>query len=293
MGGPLTGRALTIGICTSSGLGFMLFGYDQGVFGGLLANLSFLETFNQPGVTMQGQIVSTYTLGCIFGALLSIVVGDVLGRRKSIALGCTFLTIGGLLQATSFTIPHMIVGRIISGLGIGMNTTVIPMWQSETSRPELRGRMVAFELTALVFGFVVTNWMNFGFTYLPNSSVSWRFPLAFQSLLAIGTMALLPMLVESPRWLSLKGRHDDAQAVISRLLAKPLNDVEVVSTLELMIETIAREKEESTVGWRELFKNGRLQTSRRIMLGVGVNIMQQIGGVVSILWAELLDWNTC
>lgn len=129
-----------------------------------------------------------------------------------------------------------------------------------------------------VFGFVVTNWMNFGFTYLPNNSVSWRFPLAFQSILAIGTACLLPMLVESPRWLCLKGRHEDARIVVSRLQAKSPDDIEVASALEIMIDTISREKEESSIGWRELFHNGRLQTSRRIMLGVGVNIMQQLGG---------------
>lgn len=67
----------------------------------------------------------------------------------------------------------MIVGRIIGGLGIGVNTTTIPMWQSETSKPGSRGKLVAFELTCLVFGFVVTNWMNFGFTYLSGNEVSW------------------------------------------------------------------------------------------------------------------------
>jgi MFS family permease len=146
-------------------------GYDQGVFGGLLANPNFLGTFNNPGTTLQGQIVSTYTIGCIFGALLSLVIGDMLGRRRSVALGCAFLTVGGILQATAYTLPHMIVGRVIGGLGIGVNTTTIPMWQSETCKPSLRGKLVAIQLTFLVFGFVLTNWMNFGFTYLPNNPV--------------------------------------------------------------------------------------------------------------------------
>jgi MFS family permease len=119
----LTGRSLTIGIATSCGLGFMLFGYDQGVFGGLLSNPSFLRQFDHPDATIQSQIVSTYTLGCIFGAILTIFTGDWLGRRKSVALGCVFLVVGGTLQATSFTLAHMIVGRIVSGFGIGVNTT--------------------------------------------------------------------------------------------------------------------------------------------------------------------------
>ena len=90
----LEGKSLLFGTTASCGLGFMLFGeysdmememlilsmnadspvgYDQGVFGGLLANPNFLHTFNDPDTTIQGQIVSTYTIGCIFGALLSLV----------------------------------------------------------------------------------------------------------------------------------------------------------------------------------------------------------------------------
>lgn len=168
-------------------------------------------------------------------------------------------------------------GRITSGFGIGVNTTTIPMWHSETSRPEIRGRLVAFELTSLVFGFVLTNWMNFGFTYIPENSVSWRFPLLFQSVLAIGTAALVPFLVESPRWLVLKDRQDEARVVISRLLNKPVDDRETRETLELMVETIGRENAEGEIGWKEVIHNGPNRTRQRILLGMGANIFQQIG----------------
>lgn len=151
------------------------------------------------------------------------------------------------------------------------------MWHSETSRPEIRGRLVAFELTSLVFGFVLTNWMNFGFTYIPNNEVSWRFPLAFQSLLALGTAALVPFLVESPRWLVLKDRQDEARVVISRLLNKPIDDRETRETLELMVETIGREKAEGEIGWKEVIHNGPNRTRHRILLGMGANVFQQIG----------------
>ena len=132
--------------------------------------------------------MSTYTIGCIFGAILSLCIGDILGRRRSVGLGCALVGVGGILQATAYTLPHMIIGRVIGGLGIGVNTTTIPMFQSETCKPSLRGKLVSVQLTFLVFGFVLTNWMNFGFTYIPNHPVSWRFPLGFQSALAIGTV---------------------------------------------------------------------------------------------------------
>ncbi|KAK1823431.1 hypothetical protein LTR12_002060 [Friedmanniomyces endolithicus] len=174
----------------------------------------------------------------------------------------------------------MIVGRILSGIGIGFNTTTIPIWQSETClRPALRGKLVAIELVCLIFGFVLTNWMNFGFTYMPTSQVSWRFPLGFQALLAVGTAIFIPFLVESPRWLCLKDRHEEARAVLARLHAKPVDSPEVRESLEIIIETIAEERADGEIGWREVFHNGRQQTFRRILLGLGVSIFQQLGGI--------------
>jgi hypothetical protein len=71
----------------------------------------------------------------------------------------------------------------------------------------------------------------------------------------------------------------EARVVISRLLAKPLDDEEVHENLQLMVEHIAHERAEGQVGWREVFQNGRRQTFRRILLGAGANFMQQMGGV--------------
>lgn len=97
---------------------------------------------------------------------------------------------------------------------------------------------------------------NFGFTYIDQNEVSWRFPLAFQSLLAIGTAGLVPFLVESPRWLCLKDRHSEAKAVIARLYAKPMDDESVRESLEIMIDTLTRERAEGQIGFKEIFRNG-------------------------------------
>lgn len=101
--------------------------------------------------------------------------------------------------------------------------------------------------------------------------------VAFQALLALGTAALVPFLVESPRWLVLKDRHAEARVVISRLLNKSVDDRKTRETLELMIETIGREKAEGEIGWKEVIHNGPNRTRHRILLGMGANVFQQIG----------------
>lgn len=259
--------------------GFFLFGYDQGVFGGILTNQNFLDTFNNPNSTIQAQITSTYYLGAIFGAIFSRFIGDRIGRRRAIILGCILLTIGGALQASASVLPHMLVGRIVGGIGTGLNTTAIPMWQVETCKQHHRGRLVIMELVLNIFGIAVTSWMNYGFTYLPHNSVSWRFPLAFQSFWSIVTLILTTIMPESPRWLVLRGRHDEAKHIIARLTDNDDGDPRVDDALRILVNTVDHETEAETTAFSDLLKNDRTQTLRRICLGAGLALMQQACGV--------------
>jgi MFS family permease len=166
------GKSLQYGITAACGAGFLLFGYDQGVFGGLLDNEPFLRTFGFPGATIQGQIVATYDIGCIIGTLVSMYAGDKLGRRRCILIGCVILIIGAILQTASYSLAQMIVGRVVAGIGNGMNTIAIPIWQTETARPKDRGKLIVFQLVTNIFGIVITNVS----TYQPQTTKPDRSP---------------------------------------------------------------------------------------------------------------------
>jgi sugar porter (SP) family MFS transporter len=278
----MQGRAITWGITVACGSGFFLFGYDQGVFGGILNDKNFLKTFNNPDSTIQAQITSTYYLGAIFGAIFSRFIGDKIGRRKAIMLGSIFLTIGGALQASASTLAHMIIGRIVGGVGTGLNTTAIPMWQVETCKQHHRGRLVIMELVLNITGIAVTSWMNYGFTFLHDNSVSWRFPLAFQSFWAIVTFCLVLIMPESPRWLVLRGRLDEAQHILARMMSTGTDDPAVLTALNILSATVIHEREAETAATANLLRRAnedRNQTLRRIALGAGLAFMQQLCGV--------------
>lgn len=151
------GKPLQFGVTATCGAGFLLFGYDQGVFGGLLDNEPFLKTFGYPDAMIQGQIVATYDIGCIIGTLVSMFFGDKLGRRRCILIGCCILIVGAVLQTASYSLAQMIVGRVVAGVGNGMNTVAIPVWQSETARADNRGKLIVAQLVTNIFGVVITN----------------------------------------------------------------------------------------------------------------------------------------
>ena len=105
-----------------------LFGYDQGispanntpcrllihagVFGGVIVTEDFLVQLNldnNPGLL--GTVTAIYDIGCFLGAIMAVVVGEPLGRKKTILLGTTIMSVGAILQITAYSVPQMIVGR--------------------------------------------------------------------------------------------------------------------------------------------------------------------------------------
>lgn len=106
---------------------FVLYGYDQGVFGGILENKDWLRQFDDPGDTLTGFITSSYNLGCLIGCFKNFVVGEKLGRRWTIWVAMGWILIGAALQATASTRAHLIVGRIVTGVGTGLKTSTVPM----------------------------------------------------------------------------------------------------------------------------------------------------------------------
>ena len=87
--------------------------------------------------TRSEQIVSIYEIGCFFGAVATFVFAEKLGRRKTIAIGAVFMAIGAAIQASSYTVAQLIVGRIVSGLGMGAINSTVPVLQAELARKQV------------------------------------------------------------------------------------------------------------------------------------------------------------
>ncbi|EPE30675.1 MFS general substrate transporter [Glarea lozoyensis ATCC 20868] len=282
----LRGQKLNLAVGIIAGVDFFLFGYDQGVMGGLLTLGSWVEQFpeidsvNNPTdthiSTIQGITVASYNVGCFIGAIITIFIGDILGRRKMIFLGSAIMVVGAALQASAFSLPHLIVGRIITGFGNGMNTSTVPTWAAETSKSHKRGKMVMIEGAMITGGIALSYWVDFAFSYLEPNPVSWRFPLALQILFALILLAFIMELPESPRWLLLKGNEHEAISVIAALEDLPQDDHVVQTEFMEIKDTVLEMK---SAGWADLFTMGPERNFHRVALGYVNQVFQQISGI--------------
>ncbi|KAI8315668.1 putative MFS sugar transporter [Colletotrichum sp. SAR11_59] len=281
----LTGKWLTYWITFACSTDMLLFGYDQASFSGVIVTDNFLEVHDLVGPE-KTQILSTvtaiYDIGCFLGAIVAFTIGERLGRTKSIIVGTAIMTIGAILKCTLYSLAQMFVGRIILGVGNGINTATAPIWQTETAPAHWRGKLVMFEMMMNIAGFSLCNWINYGLSFA-GGAVAWRFPLAFQFVFIIALFATVPWLPESPRWLMSHGREAEATEVLACLEAKLQDDVHVVSQREEILFSTNYEREHQ-IRWRDLLRPqpGATKPLRRLILGAGTQFIQQFE-VITIL----------
>jgi hypothetical protein len=194
----LTGRPLIYFTSIFVSLGVFLFGYDQGVMSGIITGPYFVNYFHKPSRAEVGTMVAILEVGAFISSLTVGRIGDILGRRKTILYGSMIFVVGGALQTFATSMAMMMVGRIIAGLGVGMLSTIVPVYQSEISPPHNRGKLACIEFSGNIIGYTTSVWVDYFCGYI-ESDLSWRVPLMMQcvlgALLALGAL----IIVESPR----------------------------------------------------------------------------------------------
>lgn len=278
----LSGRALRVSVTLTATLGFSLFGYDQGLMSGLITGHEFNYEFpaTKDNSVNQGAVTACYEIGCFFGALFAMFRGERIGRRPLIILGAFIIIIGTLISVTAYRddwgTGQFVVGRVITGIGNGMNTATIPVWQSEMSKPEKRGMLVNLEGSVVAIGTFVAYWVDFGMSYVNNSS-QWRFPVAFQIFFAFFVMIGALQLPESPRWLLSKGRREEAVFVLAALNDVPIDD-EGVDEEATAIQDAVEKVSKKQISIKEVFTGGKTQHFRRMLIGSSTQFFQQFTG---------------
>jgi len=273
------GKPLLLLITVASSCGFLLFGYDNGVFSGIIVSPWFLETFNHPNSKYLATISAMYNIGGCIGSAVAFFTGAKLGRRKTTLTGIAICVIGAIIQATSVNIGELISGRIICGVGVGIMTSTVGIWQAEVTPSRSRGAYLSMQLLGgTATGLFLAQWINYGF-HATTTRIAFVFPVAFQLIFLLTAAVLIPFLPESPRWLVRQGNREEAHAVLERLSSS-----NVEARLGEIEDAVALENQAGDNQYKALFTLGPTQNLRRLGLACGTMIMHQLGGVNSVTY---------
>ncbi|QDS73886.1 hypothetical protein FKW77_007083 [Venturia effusa] len=299
------------GIACFACLGGLLYGYNQGVFSGVLTMPAFknhmgVYTSNSSKV---GWLTSILELGAWVGTLYSGFLAEILSRKYAILINVAIFILGVVIQATAITSsgPSSILGgRFITGMGVGSLSMIVPMYNAEIAPPEVRGALVGLQQLSITLGIMISFWIDYGTNFIggtgaSQSDTAWLLPLCLQLAPAVLLGAGMIFMPFSPRWLIHHGREAEARRVLASLRGLS-QDHELIELeyAEIRAQSLFEKKvlaerfpllQEQTalntmklqfVAIGSLFKS--MPMFRRVVIATGVMFFQQWTGINAILY---------
>ncbi|KAH9950699.1 general substrate transporter [Amylocystis lapponica] len=257
-------------------IGGGLFGLDISSMSGVLSNNAYERTFGYPTPNAQGAIVAAMPAGSFVGALAVTKLGDKLGRKYTVILAGWIWVIGSILQCASVNRGMLVVGRIISGLAVGIASAVVPVYQSEITAPAIRGRIVALQQWSITWGILLQYFVEFGCSYI-DGVASFRIPWGLQMIPAILLALGMMVFPESPRWLVDHDHPEAALEVLADLHGNGNQDDPLVQLEYAEIrEQVAFERTQGAKSYMDLLAPGVV---RRVGLGCTLQMWSQLSGM--------------
>jgi SP family arabinose:H+ symporter-like MFS transporter len=249
-------------------IGGLLFGFDAGVISGAIP---YVTKYFDMNVHQEGFTVSILIIGCIIGASAAGALSDRFGRKKILIVLALFFVLSAILSAVPQTHLELIIARFIGGLAVGASSVLSPMYISEISPAQIRGRLVSLNQFTIVTGILVTYFSNWLLVDIgPNN---WRWMFGVEAIPAGIFLFLLFLVPESPRWLAKQGMHDNALAILAKISGRKHAEVE-------MDEIVTSLKEEEG-SFRELLQPG---LRKILVVAVLLGFFSQICGIDAVIY---------
>ncbi|SET46828.1 MFS transporter, SP family, xylose:H+ symportor [Salinibacillus kushneri] len=265
-------------------LGGLLFGYDTAVISGAEQSVEvyLIESLGL-GSFIHGLTVSSALIGCIIGGLISGFFSNNIGRKNSLILAALLFLLSALGSAYpeflffDFNEPTMGLlimfnfYRILGGVGVGIASAISPTYIGEISPQETRGKLVSWYQFAVIFGQLVVYFVNWGIangqppTWI--NQFGWRFMFASEAIPALLFFILLFYVPETPRYLVLKNKKDQAFNILAKINGSKEKAKEVLSDITASLNA------QKTSG--KLFAFGKTV----VIVGVLLSVFQQFVGI--------------
>lgn len=263
-GGSLSGSIYLVLISSVAALGGLLFGYDTAVISGAIG---LLQSHFSLSSAAAGWAASSALAGCVLGTAVAGLGGDRLGRHKILHFSAVCFLVSAVGAALAPSIEWFVAFRIAGGVGIGAASIASPLYISEIAPRKWRGRLVALNQLAIIFGmlviYVVNYWISLRGSTLWNETMGWRWMFAsgiIPSLLLLGLLFYVP---ETARFLMMHGRRVEAEKVARRIGGGAFEGV-----LERTVTAQPRHEHLSRVLW----------------IGIVLAMLQQVTGINVFLY---------
>ncbi len=279
------------GVTLVATLGGLLFGYDTAVISGTTSSLE--KFFVEPkGLDefdsnfWSGFIISSALLGCIIGGIAAGWISDQFGRKKALILSAVLFLIsaigsmypeigvGGFGAMGDGAMTLFIIYRIIGGVGVGIASMNSPLYISEIAPATIRGRLVSLNQLAIVFGMVVVYFVNYLIALQGDeawlNTIGWRYMFGSEIVPATLFLIFLLFVPETPRWLVMNNREDDAIGVLGKLFSAEKGK-DVLGDIK---KSILSDEKGSLLAFGSLV----------IIVGVLLSAFQQFIGINSVLY---------
>jgi len=266
-------------------LGGFLFGYDAAVISGTIKHVSAqfnLDTINQ------GWYVGCALIGSIFGVTIAGILSDAIGRKRTMFLAAVLFTTSGIGCAISGGFSELVMYRILGGIGIGVVSIISPLYISEVSITQYRGRLVSLYQLAVTVGFLGAYLVNYQLLNIAqggsigNGLINkifvtefWRGMLGMSTVPSFLFFIILFFIPESPRWLILKQLPERALPILTRIYNN-----NILAKLQIQ-ETQQVLRNETQTEWAFLMKPG---IRKAVFIGVAIAILGQFMGVNAVLY---------
>lgn len=267
-------------------LGGFLFGYDTAVISGTIAQVSHqfgLDTLQQ------GWYVGCALVGSIGGVACAGVLSDKTGRKNTMILSAILFSASAIGCALSGSFNELVIFRIIGGVGIGIVSIISPLYISEVSVAQYRGRLVSLYQLAITIGFLGAYLANYQLMSGAESAAQsihpwiikifsteiWRGMLGLETIPALLFFLIIFFIPESPRWLVLKNKEVSASRILQRIYGTKSEAEREIGAIRQVIG------KESKSEWSILLQPG---IRKAVLIGVAIAILGQFMGVNAVLY---------
>lgn len=264
----------TARVALTVALGGFLMGFDASVISGVVG---FIEKEFELSNIQVGWAVASLTLTATLAMMVSGPISDRIGRRPVLKIAAILFLLSAVASALAPDYLTLVAARMLGGFGVGAALIIAPMYIAELAPPAVRGRLVSFNQLNIVIGISAAYFSNYLILGLDLGDLGWRWMLGVEALPALFYFLALFFVPESPRWLQMQGRGEEALQV----LQKASGPEQAALDLAAVQEALVMEANEDKAGLRELFQPAMKLV---LLIGVTVAILQQITGINSVFF---------